>query len=46
MPHDVFVYDALRTARGKGRGGALHGVKPVTLAAGLLACRRQSPACS
>jgi acetyl-CoA acetyltransferase len=27
MHHDVFVYDALRTARGKGRGGALHGVK-------------------
>jgi acetyl-CoA C-acetyltransferase len=30
MPHGVFVYDALRTPRGKGRGGALHGVKPVT----------------
>jgi acetyl-CoA C-acetyltransferase len=36
MPHDVFVYDALRTPRGKGRGGALHGVKPVTLVTGLL----------
>jgi acetyl-CoA C-acetyltransferase len=36
MPHDVFVYDALRTPRGKGRRGALHAVKPVTLAVGLL----------
>jgi acetyl-CoA C-acetyltransferase len=36
MPHEVFVYDALRTPRGKGRGGALHGVKPVTLVAELL----------
>jgi acetyl-CoA C-acetyltransferase len=36
MPHDVFVYDALRTPRGRGRRGALYGVKPVTLVAGLL----------
>ncbi len=36
MPDDVFIYDALRTPRGKGRGGALHGVKPVSLVAGLL----------
>src|SRR5688572_7837986 len=36
MPNDVFVYDAFRTPRGKGRGGALHGVKPVTLVVGLL----------
>jgi len=36
MPHDVFVYDALRTPRGKGRRGALYGVKPITLVAGLL----------
>ncbi|WP_040794005.1 acetyl-CoA C-acetyltransferase [Nocardia higoensis] len=36
MPHDVFVYDAFRTPRGRGRGGALHGVKPISLAVGLL----------
>jgi acetyl-CoA C-acetyltransferase len=34
--HDVFVYDAIRTPRGKFRGGSLHGVKPVTLTVGLL----------
>ncbi|MDH6291989.1 acetyl-CoA C-acetyltransferase [Rhodococcus opacus] len=45
MPHDVFVYDALRTPRGKGRGGALHGVKPVTLTVGLLrAVQDRNPA--
>lgn len=36
MPNDVFVYDALRTPRGKNRGGTLHGVKPVSLVTGLL----------
>ena len=36
MPHEVFVYDALRTPRGKGRNGSLHGVKPITLVVGLL----------
>ncbi|MGY4103624.1 acetyl-CoA C-acetyltransferase [Nocardia sp. R16R-3T] len=36
MPHEVFIYDALRTPRGKGRNGSLYGVKPVTLAADLL----------
>src|SRR5262249_60490584 len=45
MPHGVFVYDAVRTPRGKGRGGALHAVKPVTLAAGLLrAVQERNPA--
>ena len=33
---EAFVYDAVRTPRGKGKKGALHGVKPVTLTAGLL----------
>ncbi|WP_241383946.1 acetyl-CoA C-acetyltransferase [Rhodococcus sp. CH91] len=36
MPHDVFVYDAIRTPRGKGRNGALNGVKPMTLITGLI----------
>lgn len=45
MPNDVFVYDALRTPRGKNRGGALHGVKPVSLVTGLLhALTRRNPA--
>ncbi|WP_149830994.1 acetyl-CoA C-acetyltransferase [Streptomyces tailanensis] len=36
-PTEAFVYDALRTPRGRGRvGGSLHGVKPVSLVAGLL----------
>ncbi|MFE5703267.1 acetyl-CoA C-acetyltransferase [Rhodococcus koreensis] len=37
MPKDVLVYDAFRTPRGRGRGGALHSVKPITLVTGLLA---------
>ncbi len=36
MPQPVYVYDALRTPRGKYRRGALRGVKPVTLTVGLL----------
>jgi acetyl-CoA C-acetyltransferase len=36
MPNDAYIYDALRTPRGKNRGGSLHSVKPVDLAAGLL----------
>ena len=38
MPSAAFVYDAIRTPRGKGRkDGALHEVKPVDLLAGTLA---------
>ncbi|MBH9397857.1 acetyl-CoA C-acetyltransferase [Pseudomonas aeruginosa] len=34
---DAFIYDAVRTPRGKGKkDGALHSVKPVSLMAGLL----------
>ncbi|MFD4636490.1 acetyl-CoA C-acetyltransferase [Lentzea sp. NPDC058436] len=33
---EAFIYDAIRTPRGKGRGGALHHVKPVTLVTGLV----------
>ena len=34
---DAWIFDAVRTPRGKGKpDGALHGVKPVDLAAGLL----------
>ena len=44
MPEPVYIYDALRTPRGKNRGGALHGVKPVQLVVGLLdAVRQRNP---
>ena len=33
---DVFVFDALRTPRGKNKGGALHTTKPVDLVVGLI----------
>ncbi|MET9761776.1 acetyl-CoA C-acetyltransferase [Streptomyces sp. NPDC006372] len=32
----ALIYDAVRTPRGRGKRGALHSVKPVALAAGLL----------
>jgi acetyl-CoA C-acetyltransferase len=36
MSHDAYVYEAIRTPRGKNRGGSLHGVKPIDLMAGLI----------
>ena len=37
MPETAYIYDAIRTPRGKGKkDGSLHEVKPVALAAGLL----------
>lgn len=33
---DAYIYDAVRTPRGKNRGGALHGTKPVDLAVQLI----------
>jgi acetyl-CoA C-acetyltransferase len=33
---EALIFDAVRTPRGKGRNGALHGVKPVALASGVL----------
>ncbi|MFF0482984.1 acetyl-CoA C-acetyltransferase [Streptomyces sp. NPDC004435] len=35
MP-DAYIYDAVRTPRGRNRGGALHGTKPVDLVVGLI----------
>ena len=35
MP-DAFIYDAVRTPRGKNKGGALHGTKPVDLVVTLI----------
>ena len=37
MPSEAYVFDAVRTPRGRGRpDGALHGVKPITLTTGLI----------
>ena len=33
---EAFIYEAIRTPRGKGKGGSLHGVKPVSLVTGLI----------
>ena len=33
---DAYIYDAVRTPRGKNRGGSLHSVKPVDLAVGVI----------
>jgi acetyl-CoA C-acetyltransferase len=45
MPTEAFVFDAIRTPRGSGGdGGALHGVKPVSLVVGLIdELRRRHP---
>ncbi|MCD2263001.1 acetyl-CoA C-acetyltransferase [Dietzia aurantiaca] len=42
---EAFIYDAIRTPRGKGKpGGALHGVKPIDLVVGLIdETRRRFP---
>ena len=37
MTNEAYIYDAIRTPRGRGKSsGSLHEVKPVTLVAGLL----------
>jgi acetyl-CoA C-acetyltransferase len=33
---DAYIYEAIRTPRGKNRGGSLHGVKPIDLVVGLI----------
>ncbi|MDG4778849.1 acetyl-CoA C-acetyltransferase [Micromonospora sp. WMMD961] len=45
MPSEAYVYDAVRTPRGRGRDtGALHGVKPISLVVGLIdAVRERNP---
>lgn len=41
---DAYIYDAVRTPRGRNRGGALHGTKPVDLVVGLIhAIRERHP---
>ncbi len=43
--NEAFIYDAIRTPRGRGRRtGSLHGVKPISLVTGLIdAIRRRNP---
>ncbi|PKZ62966.1 acetyl-CoA acetyltransferase [Gordonia terrae] len=36
MSETAYIYDAIRTPRGKQRGGALHGTKPISLVVGLI----------
>ncbi|MFI5932143.1 acetyl-CoA C-acetyltransferase [Actinoplanes sp. NPDC051494] len=42
MPSEAYVFDAVRTPRGRGKSsGALHGVKPVSLVVGLVDALRE-----
>ncbi|OJF83663.1 acetyl-CoA C-acetyltransferase [Nocardia seriolae] len=36
MTTEAYIYEAIRTPRGKNRGGALHSVKPIDLTTGLV----------
>ncbi|OQO92329.1 acetyl-CoA acetyltransferase [Saccharomonospora piscinae] len=36
MSTEAFIYEALRTPRGKNKGGSLHGTKPIDLVVGLI----------
>lgn len=40
MP-DAYIYDAVRTPRGRNKGGSLHGTKPVDLVVGLIDALRE-----
>lgn len=44
MSTDAFIYDHIRTPRGRGRNGSLNSVKPVTLLVGLIdELRKRNP---
>ena len=36
MSNEAYIYEAIRTPRGKNKGGSLHGTKPIDLVVGLL----------
>ena len=36
MITEAYIYEAIRTPRGKGKNGSLHGVKPVTMVTDLI----------
>ena len=45
MTTDAFIYDAIRTPRGRGKiDGGLHGEKPVSLVVGLISALRERSA--
>jgi acetyl-CoA C-acetyltransferase len=44
LGQEAYVYDSIRTPRGRGKKGALHSVKPVSLVVGLIeALRKRNP---
>ncbi len=44
MSTEAFIYDAIRTPRGRGKNGALHGSKPISLLVGQInALRERNP---
>ncbi len=44
MSTEAFIYDAIRTPRGRGKGGSLHGTKPISLVVGLIdELRKRNP---
>jgi acetyl-CoA C-acetyltransferase len=36
MTNEAYIYEAIRTPRGRNRGGSLHGTKPIDLVVGLI----------
>ena len=36
MPHEAYIYEAIRTPRGRGKNGALYATKPLDLVVGLV----------
>ncbi|HVW45312.1 MAG TPA: acetyl-CoA C-acetyltransferase [Amycolatopsis sp.] len=36
MSNEAYIYEAIRTPRGKNKGGSLHGTKPIDLVTGLI----------
>jgi acetyl-CoA C-acetyltransferase len=44
MSTEAFIYDAIRTPRGRGKNGSLHGTKPISLVVGLIdELRKRNP---
>ena len=44
MSQEAFIFDAVRTPRGKGKKGSLHGTKPISLLVGLVdALKKRHP---
>ena len=44
MPEEAFIYEAIRTPRGRQKNGSLHEVKPLSLVVGLIEeLRKRNP---